>query len=986
MRRTDSPRNLHVLESATNSGKEISLTGTLPARKESEGRAMECDMAVGKAKRKERESLPAEAGNVDGPTCKPLKSAKTVAGSPNSTRGDVSQMPTAKKELSPASLAASAAAAKAAADAATDTSAEQESEWRTEGSAYVGRGILRTVQDDDGQNGEGWGKITGWLSREESDFLNDQGEAAALWHVVFDDAALGEEDLEEHEVKAAVIAWELATREVARGGKKKAKVPSAGKGKKGGTTAREVEAAPPSKDFRVYFVEDADGEKGLPQLAKELDVDVADIIRLNSERYKGLKNHSSCRLKPHTVLILPPVGAVEQGDARHNASEVHHAKKSSCEPARPTPVAPSAPAAGLTTAAVVPASAPATQAPPKPVLDPKSALLLLQTERNGMHSGMSTENSASAPCDPSKLEDSSRHSEDSRRRSEEDGGDKSDYLMAMRPSLTFPPFPGVTEGMGAISREYVMDFYCPFVKKQGITYAASGFEAVAPVTAEVEDNWAECDVCQKWRRLPATFIVADGAPFQCSDADRSCEDPEDDWNDDEELEVENEKSAVLESALQNLKIQGLTVLKLGAIKVSKGYWSERHIFPVGYKVRRWYWDSNPDDADESAEKLEKKIEYECVVEEGGDDGPVFSVTPVGPDGELITARRKEGDSAAKAWSSIVAARDGGAGEGAGAEAATKPSPAGEDGRHGGADSATAPSSEPAAAGDNNEGGAEEIRAGAGEDGEKEQGEVGKEEIAGHWERDEEGNRRWVTRHNTAGNETQDVEVKAASRADAAGGKADEGAGAGRKKQIVKGNELFGLSCDEVKELIWQLDGADEIVRSMERNSRKRHGGSLEERIKDMPRHYYQHESKNLRVPVRNQKTRRYLIGDEAPRAKEIKKFLQDNPDMVCIDPSTFNRADEVMLEEYCAGLKLCYDCKKGVFANKGHTKFACRFKMQHTGPGTFGVLPCVVPACVLSLPDTAVNTSDWKKDPREKDKDPLSHIRLVPRVEVCVCV
>lgn len=28
------------------------------------------------------------------------------------------------------------------------------------------------------------------------------------------------------------------------------------------------------------------------------------------------------------------------------------------------------------------------------------------------------------------------------------------------------------------------------------------------------------------------------------------------------------------------------------------------------------------------------------------------------------------------------------------------------------------------------------------------------------------------------------------------------------------------------------------------------------------RHYFQQENKNLRVPVRNQRTRRYLIGDE----------------------------------------------------------------------------------------------------------------------------
>ena len=37
-----------------------------------------------------------------------------------------------------------------------------------------------------------------------SDFTNDQGNAAALWHVVFDDN--GEEDLEEHEVEVAVLA------------------------------------------------------------------------------------------------------------------------------------------------------------------------------------------------------------------------------------------------------------------------------------------------------------------------------------------------------------------------------------------------------------------------------------------------------------------------------------------------------------------------------------------------------------------------------------------------------------------------------------------------------------------------------------------------------------------------------------------------------------------------------------------------------------
>ena len=48
-----------------------------------------------------------------------------------------------------------------------------------------------------------------------------------------------------------------------------------------------------------------------------------------------------------------------------------------------------------------------------------------------------------------------------------------------------------------------------------------------------------------------------------------------------------------------------------------------------------------------------------------------------------------------------------------------------------------------------------------------------------------------------------------------------------------------------------------------------------------------------------------------------------------------------MLEEYCKGLKLCYDCKMGNFAHKSPSKFECRFKMLHTGPA-------------------------WKKDPRTK--------------------
>ena len=293
------------------------------------------------------------------------------------------------------------------------------------------------------------------------------------------------------------------------------------------------------------------------------------------------------------------------------------------------------------------ALAPAPAAPKAPSIDAKTALLRLQQERNGPSS------SAAEAAESNALSENG-HGDDKR------GSGSGDWLMAIRPSLKFPPFPGVTEDMGVISREYVSHFYCPFVKKQGITYAATGYEAVAPVTVEVEDNWAECDLCQKWRRLPGAFVVSDGAPFQCKDADRSCEDCEDDWNDEDELEIENEKGAVLNSALQNLEIEGLEVLDLGRIEMSKGYWSERHVFPVSFRARRSYLDTGSASNDTSEMTDAIVQQYECLVEMG-DNGPVFCVTPVAPDGQLLVERRAQGDTASKAWASIVAAREGGGG-------------------------------------------------------------------------------------------------------------------------------------------------------------------------------------------------------------------------------------------------------------------------------------------------------------------------------------
>ena len=79
--------------------------------------------------------------------------------------------------------------------------------------------VRRSILDKRGDEvGYGKGKIVGWLSAAESDFVNERTKrAAALWHVVFDEVcekhlrysptSMGEEDLEEHEVREAVESF-----------------------------------------------------------------------------------------------------------------------------------------------------------------------------------------------------------------------------------------------------------------------------------------------------------------------------------------------------------------------------------------------------------------------------------------------------------------------------------------------------------------------------------------------------------------------------------------------------------------------------------------------------------------------------------------------------------------------------------------------------------------------------------------------------------
>ncbi|MGB1603575.1 MAG: hypothetical protein ACPIOQ_63180, partial [Promethearchaeia archaeon] len=94
--------------------------------------------------------------------------------------------------------------------------------------------------------------------------------------------------------------------------------------------------------------------------------------------------------------------------------------------------------------------------------------------------------------------------------------------------------------------------------------------------------------------------------------------------------------------------------------------------------------------------------------------------------------------------------------------------------------------------------------------------------------------------------------------DGAEGDAGE-AGVRKKSSIVNGNLLFGVAHDKVRMLIRQLDGAEDIVSSQERNARRRQAGTLEERIREMPAHLLMQQNKNAKVPVRNVKTRQYLI-------------------------------------------------------------------------------------------------------------------------------
>ena len=96
--------------------------------------------------------------------------------------------------------------------------------WRVEGSEYLGRTVRRTVLDAGGLvTSHSDGVIRGWLDASRSDYVDDNGKPAALWHVYLATGELaGDEiDLELHEVMDSLVP-------AADGGRRRGAAPPGG--------------------------------------------------------------------------------------------------------------------------------------------------------------------------------------------------------------------------------------------------------------------------------------------------------------------------------------------------------------------------------------------------------------------------------------------------------------------------------------------------------------------------------------------------------------------------------------------------------------------------------------------------------------------------------------------------------------------------------------------------------------------------------------
>ena len=80
---------------------------------------------------------------------------------------------------------------------------------RTSGSQYIRLRVRRKIDEGKSERFVD-GTVEKWLSAQESDFTSDlTNSPAALWHIVFDDKNIGEEDMEEHELKVAILTHRL---------------------------------------------------------------------------------------------------------------------------------------------------------------------------------------------------------------------------------------------------------------------------------------------------------------------------------------------------------------------------------------------------------------------------------------------------------------------------------------------------------------------------------------------------------------------------------------------------------------------------------------------------------------------------------------------------------------------------------------------------------------------------------------------------------
>jgi hypothetical protein len=77
--------------------------------------------------------------------------------------------------------------------------ASEGDKWRTDGHEWIGKRLRRPVKGRFGHTIDHVkAKVVGWLSADESDFFDENGVPAALWHVLWEDG--DEEDLEDFEV------------------------------------------------------------------------------------------------------------------------------------------------------------------------------------------------------------------------------------------------------------------------------------------------------------------------------------------------------------------------------------------------------------------------------------------------------------------------------------------------------------------------------------------------------------------------------------------------------------------------------------------------------------------------------------------------------------------------------------------------------------------------------------------------------------------